>query len=358
MRILLATPYAPPAYAFGGPVRVIEAVCKALRAAGHEVTIVTTDALDEQRRVPADVVDEFETVRFPNLHHGLAANAMGWSPRGYRAWLKRHAHEYDVVHLNDVYSVVSVLAARAGRPYVVQAHGSTAPSKERGRPLVKRAFLALWGAKTLREADALLAGTAQEEVDLIAAGAARERIHRIPPPLDLPHVHDRAPLPDHPTAVFLGRFDPIKRIDALLEAAAQLDLRVRLIGAGAEEARLRALATRLDVDVEWAGFLDGEPKVRALQSAHVKVLLSRSEGLPVAALEAMACGTPVVLSEGCNLPEIDGVAGHVASDDPVAAIRQTLADRDRLSRGAIAFAEDFRAERVLPRLLALYERLA
>ena len=359
MKILLATPYAPPAYAFGGPVRVIEAVCKALLAAGHEVTVATTDALDHTRRVPPATEDLVETVRFPNVHHGLAANAMGWAPRGYRRWLREHAREYDVIHLNDVYSVVSVLAARASRPYVVQAHGSTAPSKDRGRPLVKRAFLALWGARTLREADALLAGTAQEEVDMIAAGARRERIHRIPPALDLPHVETRAPLPEQPTAVFLGRFDPIKRIDLLLEAAAAAGVGVRLIGSGPEEPRLRAKARELGAQVEWAGFLDGEAKVRALQAAHVKVMLSRSEGLPVAALEAMACGTPVVLSEGCNLPEVDGVAGHVTTPEGAAdAIRRVIADRERLSEGAAAFAEDFRAERVLPRLLALYETLS
>jgi poly(glycerol-phosphate) alpha-glucosyltransferase len=366
VRILLSTPYYAPAYAFGGPIRVLEATARAIVAAGHELTVVTTDALDHHERIPRDappVPPEAQVLRFPNVHHRLAAVAMGWTPRGYRAWLREHAHEYDVVHLNDIYSVVSVAAARAaeraGVPYVVQPHGSTVPSAERGKPLIKRAFLAAWGKRTLAEASALLAGTAAERADMVREGAREERIADIPPALDLPHVEGRAPLPETPTAVFLGRFDPIKRVDLLLEAAAAAGVAVRLVGAGAEEPRLRTKAAALGVQVEWAGFLDGEAKVRALQAAHVKVLLSRSEGLPVAALEAMACGTPVVLSEACNLPEIHDVGGRVTTPEGAAdAIRRVLADRERLSAGAAAFAEDYRAERVLPRLLALYETLS
>lgn len=368
MKVLLSTPYYAPAYAFGGPVRVLESTARSIVAAGHEVTVVTTDVMDHHARVPAGappVPPEATVHRFPNVSHRLAAGAMGWSPRGYRAWVRENVHRFDVVHLNDLYSVVSVAAARAakraGVPYVVQPHGSTTPSPERGKPLVKRAVFAAWGRRTIVEASALLAGTAAEHAELLAAGAAAERIHDIPPALDLPHVAGRAPLPDAPTVVFLGRLDPIKRVDLLLEAAHKAGVRVRAVGAGPLEGELRRRAQELGVEVEWAGFLDGEAKVRALQAAHAKVLLSRSEGLPVAGLEAMACGTPVVLSEACNLPEIDGVGGAVVPGEADAAaegIRRVLADRERLSAGAAAFAEDYRAERVLPRLITLYESLA
>ena len=63
------------------------------------------------------------------------------------------------------------------------------------------------------------------------------------------------------------------------------------------------------------GFVELPEKLRVLESAHAFALLSYSEGLPMAALEAMAAGTPVVLSQGCHLPEVDGVAGVVVGDD-------------------------------------------
>jgi glycosyltransferase involved in cell wall biosynthesis len=377
VRILLVTPYYAPAYAFGGPVFVTESIARAVVAAGHELTVATTDALDGDARVPADaaaVPPAAEVLRFANVHHGLAARAMGWTPRGFRGWVRDNAGAFDVVHLNDIYSVLSVAAARAARdagvPYVVQPHGSTAVTRARGRSLVKRAFLAAWGRRTLTEASAILASTATEHADQIAAGVSAQRIADIPPPLDLPVVHERAPLPERPTLVFLGRFHAIKGLDGLLHAAALArrevpQLRVVLVGAGDPlQGELERLARRLELEVEFPGFLDGEAKVRALQAAHAFCLLSRSEGLPVAALEAMACGTPAILSEACNLPEVHEHAGLVVSADQeaaAAAMVRLLSDaalRERLSAGAEAFAQDFHADTVLPRLLALYEDLA
>jgi glycosyltransferase involved in cell wall biosynthesis len=299
---------------------------------------------------------------------------MGWTPRGFRGWVHENARAFDVVHLNDIYSVLSVAAARAARnagvPYVVQPHGSTAATRARGRAVVKRMFLTAWGRRTLAEASALLAGTAAERADLLAAGAPAQAIADIPPPLDLPTARERAPLPERPTLVFVGRFDVIKGLDRLLRAAALARrdhprLRVVLVGAGAPvQSELARLAGQLDVEVDFPGFLDGEAKVRALQAAHAFCLLSRSEGLPVAALEAMACGTPVILSDACNLPEVHERGGLVVSGEPetaAAAIARLLSDaelRARLSAGAEAFAQGFHADAVLPRLLALYEDLS
>ena len=136
--------------------------------------------------------------------------------------------------------------------------------------------------------------------------------------------------------------------------------------ASANSASLEALAARLGVAgaVAFRGFVAVEEKFRVLESAHVSALLSRSEGLPMAALEAMATGTPVVLSDGCHLPEIDGVAGIVVPGEPAdtaAALLALLTDdarRRALGAGAQAFAHDFRREVVMPRMLALLEELA
>jgi glycosyltransferase involved in cell wall biosynthesis len=101
-----------------------------------------------------------------------------------------------------------------------------------------------------------------------------------------------------------------------------------------------------------------------LSAAHVSVLLSRSEGLPMAALEAMSCGTPVVLSEGCHLDEVEGRAGLVVSGTPqdaAAALVRLLSDhrlRARLGDGALAFAHDFRREIVMPQMIEVLERIA
>ena len=101
-----------------------------------------------------------------------------------------------------------------------------------------------------------------------------------------------------------------------------------------------------------------------LESAHAFCLLSHSEGLPVAALEALACGTPVILSRGCHLPEIDGRAGFVVDGrarTTAAAIVDLLSNPTRLeAMGAEgrAFADDYRTPNAMPQIVDLLERVA
>jgi glycosyltransferase involved in cell wall biosynthesis len=84
----------------------------------------------------------------------------------------------------------------------------------------------------------------------------------------------------------------------------------------------------------------------------------------MAVLEALACGTPAVISQGCHLPEIDDVAGIETDGSAAAAaaaIVRVCADaalRERLGEGARAFAAGFRAEAVLPRLEGELQRIA
>ncbi len=377
MRVLMVTPYHAPAYAFGGPVKVAETMATDLLAAGHEVTVATTDALDERRRVPPGTpsLPEGAVVhRFPNVNHALAARAMGWAPRGFRRWIAEAVVVHDVVHLHDVYSVLSVgasrAAARAGTPVALQPFGSLAPSAERGRPHVKRAFLALWGRRTLELASANVYSTEDERADFVAAGAPERTLARLPLPLDLP---PRLGEPDAatPTLAYVGRIDPIKGLDVLLRAVAIArervpGLRLELAGPGeAYRATLERLAAELGIgdSIEFLGFITPEEKVRLLERAHAFCLLSRSEGLPVAALEAMACGTPVLVSPGCHLPEVDGHAGRVVERDPAAvaeAIAGLLADPRRAEMGehARAFADQFRREVAMPQMIELFSRLA
>ena len=378
MRLLLAIPYFAPAYAFGGSVTVAETMVEDFLAAGHEVTVATTDVLDERARIPAAAPAQpagAEVVRFPNVSHRAAAGVNAYLPRGMRRWVRANAARFDVVLLHDVYSAVSVLAARgaerAGVPYVLQPLGTLSPAAERGRPLAKRAFLAAWGNRTVACATALIHSSDDERRDFLDAGADPERLVRLPLPLELPAV-DGAGEAAAPTVAYVGRLHPIKRIDRLIEAIALArrevpSARLDVVGPGERHGReLEELARRLGVDgaVTFHGYVSVEEKLRVLARAHVSALLSASEGLPMAALEAMACGTPVVLSQGCHLPEVDGRAGIVVpggASDAAQAIVALLTDdarRAQLAAGASAFAGDFRREHVMPRMVAAFEALA
>ena len=130
-----------------------------------------------------------------------------------------------------------------------------------------------------------------------------------------------------------ARFDPVKGLDGLLRAAADLrdpGLRVVLIGAGEELPRMRTLAAALGLTTaaRFPGAIPGA--ARLFRAFDVYVSASRKEGLPLAVLEAMALGLPVVATDipghrealGDDSP---GLAGP-SDEDLAAVLRRWLAD--------------------------------
>jgi glycosyltransferase involved in cell wall biosynthesis len=140
------------------------------------------------------------------------------------------------------------------------------------------------------------------------------------------------------TFVLVGRLEPRKGVDLAIEALAQLpDARLDVVGDGAERAALASLARRLGVQgrVVFHGHID-DP--RALVSrAHAALCSSRTEGLGLANLEAMALGRAVVGFRVGGVPEIveHGVTGLLAAPGDVDALaecmRSAMRDRDLLT---------------------------
>jgi glycosyltransferase involved in cell wall biosynthesis len=152
--------------------------------------------------------------------------------------------------------------------------------------------------------------------------------------LDRPDA--RAALGLEPGAVVVGcaaRFDEVKRLDLLLKAAAAVTtsrLTVALVGSGAEDRRLRALASSLGLDgrVKFAGEVPSA--ARLFRAFDVYAAPSRKEGLPLAVLEAMALGVPVIASDIPGHREVlgDACEGLVEGtvDGFAAALDRLLSD--------------------------------
>ena len=371
--MLVCVPWYAPARGFGGGILTsLLATVEGALEAGHDVTIATTDLLDSHSRIPPDAPTEVagaQVLRFPNISHRLAASHAPL-PRGLRHWLREHMREFDVVLIQDVYSSLSVLGARAavraGVPYVLQAYGTLPTSRERGRAAVKRAFLALWARRTVREAAACLYLSESERREYLAQGADSAGLHAIPPALDI-STSDDTPRSSQPSVAYLGRLHPIKRIEVLLDAFSLVRAEVpdaTLEVMGAPTPYGEAMRERAGEGVSFRGLIPEAEKSRALAASHVFALLSASEGLPIAPLEALACGTPVVLSPGCGLPEVDGVAGIVCDGSAAgaaAALISLLRDPERgeaLGAAGRTFASAYRRENVVPALVELLERVA
>jgi D-inositol-3-phosphate glycosyltransferase len=233
------------------------------------------------------------------------------------------------------------------------------------------------------------AGEAQQLGDLHGAPAGKVSV--VPPGVDLEQFRPPAPgerdreraelgiAPDAQLLLFVGRIQPLKAPDVLLRAVARLltdrpHLRSTLVvavvggpsGSGLRKPEsLQRLAKRLDIE-DVVRFERPQPADRLAawyRSADLVAVPSYSESFGLVALEAQACGTPVVAAAVGGLHETvaDGVSGLlVDGHDPVRwgrEIGSLLDDPERrslLAKGAVEHAATFGWDRTVDRLLTVY----
>jgi glycosyltransferase involved in cell wall biosynthesis len=294
------------------------------RYPGDVVGRFVADAVEHVRRRGVDVeVVGPEQFRGYGLTygHGVAGNLRR------RPWLAlfvpallagyvRAARRIDADLLHAHWLPSGWVAARTGKPYVVQVWGTDIELARRApwlaRPVLRRAGLVI-------AASTALAASARE----LGAG----KVEVIPSAVELPAEVGREATP--PEVLYAGRLSPEKGVLELVDAAAGLNLVV------AGDGPLRAQVPQA------RGFLPPDELQRLYARAAIVACPSRREGFGVACLEAMAHGRPVVASAvgGLNDLVVDGETGVlVPPRDPRAlrsALEQLLGDRDlRLALGA------------------------
>lgn len=235
---------------------------------------------------------------------------------------------YDLVHSHYWLSgrVGMTLSRTWGVPHVATFH-TLARTKTRARvgerePERRVAVESL----VMRDADAIVVSTEEEKQDVVRLyDALPHKIEVIPAgvnldtfrPVDQRTAKSRVGIREQQVILYVGRIEPLKGIDVLLRAAALLeqsyDTRVMIVGGNpgndAEMDRLQALTVELGIEeqVTFTGAIEQNRLPDYYSAADVFVLPSYSESFGLAALEAMACGTPVIVSRVGGLKTfIDG----------------------------------------------------
>jgi glycosyltransferase involved in cell wall biosynthesis len=265
-------------------------------------------------------------------------------------------------------AVVCLLARLARRPYLLHVHGSEfadfyqecSPARRRiVRTVLAGATLVLALSEAWRATLQQISPRARIEVLMNAVP--------LPPPDALPAPSRR------PTLLFFGEIARHKGVFGLAQAFARVadELpELRLIyagtGSGVEETRRLIEQFRLGDRVKFTGWLQAERKRATLAGATIFVLPSFVEGMPMALLEAMSFGLPVIATPVGGVPEIvthghDGLlvpAGDVGA--LAAAIARLTNDpelRQRLGRAARdTVAKRFSLDSAVERLLGIYRR--
>jgi glycosyltransferase involved in cell wall biosynthesis len=266
-------------------------------------------------------------------------------------------------------------------PYILRDHPQLRTYRTAADALFDRMAMA-----GLRRADRLVAdsdytrrcvvehlGIAAERIDVVYLGIAHERFR--PSPV-LSDIRRRYGLPEGLRyLIYVGSEDPRKNLPALVRALAEVrraapDVEFIKVGRAhfdSERRCLSELAGRLGVR-QAIHFLDDVPEddLPALYNlAEVCVMPSFYEGFGFPALEAMACGTPVVCAHASSLPEIVGTAGALVDPHDELALARMLTvllgdeeRRRRLGQGGRKQAAGFTWERAVSETQRLYARLA
>jgi glycosyltransferase involved in cell wall biosynthesis len=381
MRIVHAVETIDPAT--GGPVVVAIALAASQAALGHAVAIASYAGTEERAQVQNWVTQypdaaslQFLSAPRPGrLEHLLATDA--------RALLVEAIRGADVVHVHGIWRPFNAAAAQAAlaarAKLVITPHGMLDPWSLRQSRWKKRLALGLvW--RRLLNASSFIHVLNQTEANLMGPLRLRARLRVFPNGIAAEDFNASADLSlfqkacptvvGRPYVLFLGRLHHKKGLDHLLAAfaiLARLDAEVQLVVAGPDEG-MRGPVERWIGEYGLAGRvcvvgpLYGAAKHAALAGACCFCLPSRQEGFSMAILEAMACGVPVVISEGCHFPEVAAAgAGYVVSLDAnaiAAALERVLRDAAwRRSAGAAGrelVAKHYQWRAIAARMLGAY----
>ena len=356
MRILNVTQSYAPFYEFGGPPEKVRALSEGLVGLRNEVTVLTADWGVERRlaELPGEPPAEdspfgkkrevrgVKTIYLPNWLHFRAAS---WNPALPR-YLRARLPNFDVVHIFGLYDLLGARTAVAAHkrkiPYVVEPIGMFVPIVRSF--FLKRLYHRVFGHEMLQNASAIIATSEQEKEELVSGGIPAGKIvirrngvaapEKMPEPgmfrksLGLP--------PDARLVLFLGRLSQKKSPDLLLQAFAQMaaaEGAAHLAFAGPDESgmlgKLQGMAaqTGMQQRVHFAGPLTGDLKWAAYRDAEIFVLPSQNENFGNTAAEAVAAGTPVIVTRQCGIaPLLEGTAGVVVEHD-AHALAQALLDQ-------------------------------
>ncbi len=345
----------------GGPPVVVDRFSRELVRRGHEVTVMTTDALaphgDDDWAKAYD--GGYELAVFPSYRR----HVFGYSPR-LKSELNKRVSDFDIVHLHNLWGYTNIAATSAcrkhGVPFVVSSHGMLDPNSLTRKSLKKALYGRFVEFPRLRQANGMIF-THREEQRL-----ANQSCTGLPRGYVVPLGADEPPesgveeamselINEHPEfagkrlVLFFGRIHPKKGIDLLIPAFSALLKRVpnaHLVFAGpvapgyADDFQRQVDGCDIADHITHLGAVYDARKWAILSLCDVFVLPSYQENFALTVVEALRMGLPVVLSDHVNIVEdiVEAGAGLRTDLDPIAiadVLTRVLTDEPERSRLAL-----------------------
>ncbi len=374
----------------GGPIEGARRFAEVWARDGHQQDLLTLDAPGSNflPNYPGEIYSVGPAIgRSPLSRYRYAP--------GMVPWLRMRARDYDAVIISGVwrYAARGAMRALVGGPvpYFVFTHGMLDPWFKKAKPWTHWGKQLSWlvsEGPLLRNAKNVLFTTQEEmqlannsfwpyHVDGLVVGYGTSDVQGNP--LEQMAAF-RAALPllaDRRFLLFLSRIHPKKGCDLLIEAfadTAALDPTLDLVVAGPDQVGLvsglqaRAKALGIGSRVHFPGMLTGDIKTGAFRAAEAFILPSHQENFGIVVTEAMACGTPVLISDKVNIwHEVLADGAGFVEPDTVQGTRALIARFSKLERSEqqamglsarATFLRRFHVEQAARRLMVIMQEAA
>jgi glycosyltransferase involved in cell wall biosynthesis len=317
----------------GGPIEFVRLLVPLYNKEGHEVVVASMDDPE------AEYVKNFPAQVFAC---GPSMPGYGFTPR-FSSWMHANRNSFDAVIINGIWQFNGLATwwhlRGSGTPYLLFPHGMLDPWFRQAYPVKHLKKSVYWGVaekRVVRDASAVMFTSEQERLNaqstfrpyncreiVVGYGCTdpagdsdqqREMFLKMFPSLRGKRI-----------ILFIGRMHEKKGCDLLLQAFSSVANefpQIELVMAGPDAVGYGArLKSRLDIGIRdrvtWTGMLSGDLKWGAIRSSEAMILPSHQENFGLVVAEALACHTPVLLSNKVNIwrDVVDDEAGLVAADD-------------------------------------------
>jgi len=338
LKILFTILYFPPAWGYGGPVKVAYNYAKELVARGHKVTVYTTDTLDNVSRIyrKHNILEGIEVIYLSNISNFLASKKIFLTP-SFPFLIKKTIKNFDLVHCFDFRNLqniaVNYFAIKNQVPYCLSVFGQI----NRGRGLlsmVKFCYDVLSGRRILKYASCIFAQNDHEEQTIAKQHIKKEKIAKLPLAIDLSEFQD---LPQKGEfrkkyginendflMLFVGRIHYLKGIDTIIKALPGIKKKIRnvkLVIVGRDDGylsqiRILTKAKDLERSVIFAGPVYEKERISIYRDTNIFIITPRfPEETSLASLEAAACGIPIIVNQNCQVPHLANYNGGITLKD-------------------------------------------
>ncbi|MDD2822967.1 MAG: glycosyltransferase [Candidatus Daviesbacteria bacterium] len=328
MKILQVVPYFYPAWAYGGPAKLVYDTSKYFAESGNEVIVYTSDSYDQNSRMPKNKyvtdIPNLNIRYFKNLNNHLAYVYNIFITPGIILRSLTEFYKFDVIHIHDFYTTqniwITLLALLYHKPYILSVHGCLEEKRIAQRSLFKKLFLSFFGRNMLIKASLVIATSPNEvtaykeyeipESRIVLCGHGvdlNEFVTKVTKLEARKHFHLNQ---KDIVVTFLGRIHQIKGLDNLVKAIRMVeDKNIHFVIAGSNDGYLPTLKKdikkyKLNNKITLVGTCFGEEKSQLFKASDIFVYPSYSEGFSLGILEAAAAGLPLIITTGCHFDEV------------------------------------------------------